>query len=517
MEEDWGTERKGPDVKRKIKCDEDKPACYRCTSTGRHCGGYQPPELRVVPRRLLHNVQAEGLLVTSLATSNDEHRAFEQFLRSGTSALGCQADADLWRSEIPQLFHSEPSIRHAAIAIGSLLVRNDFEYLRRKYPTRVPAVSDYNCEDEFAIDHYQKAIRSTLTAIEDGTGNASIAGITCLLFFSIEALQGHEKEALQLFESGNKAQLRPGAGTTSDSLTESFSRLAVQWSMFEGHVADISEHYMEPTEPITSIFEAQKELTRLILLAFKVAADGFPLKWTPPSPSIVAQGQGDCREAWRELNCRERNLHNALQLWHTRFLAYTNRHPHKTQTMEDTIWCGILLLRYRSIFFWLIGSMERSELIYDKYLPQFKLAVAGARETLTLMEQSGRMLPFSVELGVIPPLYIIISKCRDPMVRREALAVLRRAPVQESLWNRDIIIQVSERIIELEEGSDGFIHDFPPDMAGMVIPESMRLKFVKIGLRTIHEDGRKGDFVEFHSLPHGFKREWCVSHEFFAA
>lgn len=173
------------------------------------------------------------------------------------------------------------------------------------------------------------------------------------------------------------------------------------------------------------------------------------------------------------------------------------------------------MLRLQSISLWLIGSTERSELVYDDYLPMCKAAIDGARKTLDLMERSGRVAEFSFELGLVPPLYIITLKCRDAVLRREALSLLRRAPAQEGLWKREIFTKVSERLIELEEGSDGFIADLPPDMVDLEVPESMRLKFVKVGLRTTNDDGQAGDFVEFHTLPYGLDGDWCVYREFF--
>jgi hypothetical protein len=36
---------------RKVKCDEVKPSCKRCTDTGRKCDGYTPPPTSGVPKK----------------------------------------------------------------------------------------------------------------------------------------------------------------------------------------------------------------------------------------------------------------------------------------------------------------------------------------------------------------------------------------------------------------------------------------------------------------------------------
>lgn len=109
----------------------------------------------------------------------------------------------------------------------------------------------------------------------------------------------------------------------------------------------------------------------------------------------------------------------------------------------------------------------------------------------------------------------MVIKCRDQVLRREALALLRRAPLQEGLWSRSIMVQVSERVIDLEEGSLGYIEQLPTDMQSTEVPESMRIKLVKIGLRTTAADGRSGDEVEFYTKPLGRTGPWSVYKEFF--
>jgi hypothetical protein len=128
----------------------------------------------------------------------------------------------------------------------------------------------------------------------------------------------------------------------------------------------------------------------------------------------------------------------------------------------------------------------------------------------------GMKTHFTFEMGLIPPLYITVQKCRDPFLRRRALALLRRAPAQEGLWNRNIMVQAGQKIIELEEGSDGFIETLPAALAKTAVPEEMRLKLTTIMPRSVHPDGHPGDFIEFYALPYGYGGERSVTREFLA-
>lgn len=521
--------------KRKIKCDEARPWCFRCSSTGRRCEGYKTTSTTetaggLVSRRpglsstpvptstAASSPLSDGLLGTSLASTNNEYQAFNAFLHSGTFTLGCSSDIDLWLRYIPQLFHTEPAIRHAGLAIGSLLLQNRDGFMRAGQASPVDKAGNGG---SFAIYHYQKAIQSTLRSMQNGRRDVKLAGITCILFFSIEALQGHEKEALQLFKRGNKFRpIESFEGTNQadpilTGLEQSFSRLHIQSSMFEGSVIDTTDLDPDLDGAINSMLQAQTELSSLILITCRAVEEGIFMKWMPQFTQFVDMGDIDRTAALTQIQARVRHLRDTLQRWHTRFLAFKEQSSQKDESVEEAILTGFLLLRSESIYFWMVGCTEQSELVYDACLARFQEAVNSARAILDLMHQHGKVGPFSFELGLMPPLFVMIQKCRHPLVRRQALDLLRRAPAQEGLWNRDVIVQVCEKTIELEEGSVGFIRHVPSALADtMEVPEARRLKLVKVDLRTTLEDGRTGDFVDFFSLPHGFDREWSITREF---
>ncbi len=51
----------------------------------------------------------------------------------------------------------------------------------------------------------------------------------------------------------------------------------------------------------------------------------------------------------------------------------------------------------------------------------------------------------------------LILLCRDPVIRRRALSLLRRAPMQEGVWSSQAAWRVSRRIVELEEAGLGVV------------------------------------------------------------
>jgi hypothetical protein len=61
------------------------------------------------------------------------------------------------------------------------------------------------------------------------------------------------------------------------------------------------------------------------------------------------------------------------------------------------------------------------------------------------------ILGFSFDLGLTPPLYFTASHCRDSIVRRRALAMLRLSHRKQGSWNSEHSAKCAERIIEIEE------------------------------------------------------------------
>lgn len=116
----------------------------------------------------------------------------------------------------------------------------------------------------------------------------------------------------------------------------------------------------------------------------------------------------------------------------------------------------ILLLRLQYTVTWTFLSScgPGREMEYDNFLPQFQECVSMADEVAAAHERySGSLKPtFTPEIGILPVLYIIGVKCRNPVVRRQVLSILRRQPIREAVWDSISTARVVERVIEIEEG-----------------------------------------------------------------
>ncbi|CCD46839.1 hypothetical protein BofuT4_P115450.1 [Botrytis cinerea T4] len=54
-------------------------------------------------------------------------------------------------------------------------------------------------------------------------------------------------------------------------------------------------------------------------------------------------------------------------------------------------------------------------------------------------------------MGVIIPLYNLARHCKDPIIRRQIISLLRSFKRQEGLWNSLLVANALDRIVEIEE------------------------------------------------------------------
>ena len=66
---------------------------------------------------------------------------------------------------------------------------------------------------------------------------------------------------------------------------------------------------------------------------------------------------------------------------------------------------------------------------------------------------------FSFSPGVVSPLYVIMTRCRDPTIRREALLLLRTCKRREGLWDSALAATLGQKIINIEEGRACTLHN----------------------------------------------------------
>ncbi|RYP44715.1 hypothetical protein DL768_008846 [Monosporascus sp. mg162] len=189
---------------RRIKCDEKKPACVRCTSTGRKCDGYGGPVVHPNTVRRAKTVDALGLTVRILRSitadilgTHAERWYFRRFRSAAARGFVLHTTnlGSFWSVLVPQLAHNDEAVKHAVVALGSA-----FHMHGRRLEE-----GDAQRLEVFVVTQYNKAIRSlqqhVASASPEGT---EITLVCCLMFTFLETMRSHSDAALVHFAHGRR-------------------------------------------------------------------------------------------------------------------------------------------------------------------------------------------------------------------------------------------------------------------------------------------------------------------------
>jgi len=97
--------------------------------------------------------------------------------------------------------------------------------------------------------------------------------------------------------------------------------------------------------------------------------------------------------------------------------------------------------------------LAQSEMVYDFFLLDFQYIIKTCSRLVA--SQNDTRIPrntrFSFEVGIIAPLHVTATKCRDPVVRRQAVELLFESPRQEGMWDSVLTARIGTWIIACEE------------------------------------------------------------------
>ncbi|KAI1746076.1 hypothetical protein F4680DRAFT_9802 [Xylaria scruposa] len=170
------------------KCDESRPACVRCSSTGRQCDFSQEHDPRDDPSP----IQSISVLLRHPApnsdlTSHSDPIQFEFFALVCAPEYGVLFETPFWESLVLQYAVREQCIHHAALAI-SALTRNHYFPTSYWYDPTTGARSAV----EYSMIQYNLAIRylnARLCSFVPNRDLTKLAVLGAIVFINIEFLR----------------------------------------------------------------------------------------------------------------------------------------------------------------------------------------------------------------------------------------------------------------------------------------------------------------------------------------
>ncbi|KAL5375883.1 hypothetical protein DPSP01_010879 [Paraphaeosphaeria sporulosa] len=449
---------------RRVKCDEEKPHCKRCTSTGRKCDGYPiiPDGSQTIVFSVTRTSTVQRTVKSPMAGDKDLH-FLEFYTHCAAPSMSTDGfDAEFWSSACLQMAQSEPSIRHALIAIG-YLNRSQTGSLKSARSGLVAASGQ-----ETFLTHYNKAIKALAERISEASYSAEVGLVSCFIFVGIEILRGNYDTAMLHYCNGLRilqtlrAKQRSTRGKTlgsdliENSLVPLFHRLLTTGILYgvptELAMSLIQRPSDSPQPAFQSMLEAQSamyELRNQGLLFIRHMGENFrPITPTPQHKLLDQQA-----------------LLFALDEW---WIALEELENSKVLSKDDTITAHSLKACYYSTYILGASITDPNQCACDRHLPRFKSLVEHCRHVVEHSQRLGVTSPaanFTFEITVIPYLNFTASRCRCPFTRREAVALLERNIPREGLWDAQQQAMVSRRLIEIEEREVDPITGWPTENA----------------------------------------------------
>jgi hypothetical protein len=125
---------------------------------------------------------------------------------------------------------------------------------------------------------------------------------------------------------------------------------------------------------------------------------------------------------------------------------------HVTERERKAI--AVLWLQHNIVWILISITNNTEERSFDAFVSNFEEVVNLAESTIGAecpISWSQRWARYNFQLQNISPLYMAATKCRNPTIRRKALALLKGSDAGRALWHMNVTIKVAERVIELEE------------------------------------------------------------------
>ncbi|KAJ5109471.1 hypothetical protein N7456_006146 [Penicillium angulare] len=441
---------------RRVKCGEEKPKCLRCTKTGRTC--------EYDNRRGLDRFSsAPGLELSSLFDSPlssapntvwRERRAFAYYFQDAATSVGGGLDATFWRTVVPQVCRSEPAVWDAMICISALFESPD-PCPDLVSSRRLSRALNQNQQD--ALEWYARSVSAVRQGIDRGSVDAFVGLITCVLFICIESVLGSLNEVIRLYGQGAQliALLREQKAYDKLSLLREtiipiFVRLGIfspksAWPIVQSLLPEVSHNNSK--SPDTQEFSSLKSARdAIVVLATEIAVL-----------------ENECEDylqkslAWRisdELIYRQKNLHVRLATWHSAFTNLMNSLRCTKEGLSSTqVSVSALLVTYHEMLI-VILSVCVSPLrnTTDAHTQSFQTIIDQASIYLnTSMRGNGSLPPYTFEISVGLPLWFTCLRCRDPAIRRTALALLTNSHQIQGLAKREHGTSLVENVVALEE------------------------------------------------------------------
>ncbi|KAH8885476.1 hypothetical protein GQ53DRAFT_845487 [Thozetella sp. PMI_491] len=488
---------------RKVKCDEAKPYCLRCTTTGRRCEGYATPQ-SARPQNRSPEADAGAVAVRTpspslawIAEPANEKRSLH-LLWTVTQHVTCRYfGTGFWTSVILPAADSFTSVRRSLVALSTMYET----YLNREHDGhRSQSVLD-TPTSRYALIEYNKAVQLLSRTMSAGRLPRHVVLICCLLFVWLEFLRNdfgtafrHLKSGLLILEDIRQTEVPIDSPSVSEldeihaTIGHVFTRLQIQATV---HGSPDSDFNSEPlTSPLyrsalprafRNVDDARDALDSRLLHIFQFIREKQVFERALGAEAAVGLPKWSQLQAERDSHVRE------LEEWHTAFTNSPELFPVNGCKSPGFL---VLEINHTMASIQLTNVFSETEMDYDLCISQFEHIVELAGQVLHCLSRDMPTPLLTFDMGIIPALFYVSLKCRESSVRHRALELLKLAPEREGIWHRDTLAAAAKFKISLEESSSAYhLETSRPPESIRIYRELVKDADEKGGRATITFDG----------------------------
>ncbi|KAF2813711.1 uncharacterized protein BDZ99DRAFT_567463 [Mytilinidion resinicola] len=367
---------------RRVKCDETKPACIRCTRTGRKCEGYTDAALSrksspaaaaayrnssflsIPARASAPKVRISRNPSPTLFDSPAENRSFAYFQANTLIQWTEFFDSELWSQEILRMMFHEPAIKHGVLALSTM-----HEVYSSNSRTLAASPGDY------AFKQYMDAVmHSNQLLVSYQTGQTSVETVllACIIFVCYESLVGnykamnmHLRNGLRILDQ-HKHRLSHGVDF-QDAIVGVLHRFDFQSMTFSDSTSPYLYHETAPVFPVIPPAYSSTAAARTDLVSLLRSMMWITNIATGDVPGLTIDGP--------EFAASSAQLLGAFPAWTASLEAYCSKLS-PTALQDPKTYAGVTLLRIYCIMCQLIISVGSiTESLYDDHLETFRTII----------------------------------------------------------------------------------------------------------------------------------------------
>ncbi|KAK0752394.1 hypothetical protein B0T18DRAFT_436452 [Schizothecium vesticola] len=470
--------------------------------------------------------------IITLPFTLQEGLYFQLFQEQTANELSGFFDSGFWSRTVLQECHSEASIRHAVVALGAL-------YKTLEKSTESPQGSPTGERDptdtawrhwEMAVKQYSNACQELMTAGSADTPHRTRL-MASVLLACFDSFIGDHKQAIVQIQTGlglleqlraerRRAFMPRPEEPVEAELIQMFTRLAIQAKSY-----DMAFHFPQPyvvrltpsqpqdpssptesagspvsiyQDPIpdrfSSVLEARFKWDALAERTFRFTETMFN-QTRSSVMGILPQHIGQYGARFKQ----------EMEAWSDAFEHILASRTAPGVSSQEKACIAVLKMYQVMSYILLLMTFSKTEMGFDKYTSDFSMIVDLALEVVGDEERRAaqRRCPdpqfcrhrgrheasfgglsyaarhikpsFSADLGIVPPLFVVATKCRDRALRWKAIQLLKSSPRREGMWDSELTARIAMWVADIEDTSDPAesAHS-EPDIFHMVNASMMR-------------------------------------------